>query len=110
MLKSKIAIALQILTHMNKTAGFVTVLDLATELRCSGSYVETVISVLSKARLVEGKRGPGGGYVLTLNEDGWYVYSTTPLRHLAEMLYDQDSGGDMLSPVFADMPLRKVLN
>lgn len=44
---------------------FIPLKDVAARQEISEKYLESIISVLSKARLVMGMRGKGGGYKLT---------------------------------------------
>ncbi len=63
--KGRYAIRVMIDLAENRQSGYVPLRDVAERQQISEKYLESIISLLSKAGLVEGIRGKGGGYRLT---------------------------------------------
>lgn len=65
--------ALRVMIDLAKRAPseYVTLNIIAEKEEISEKYLESIISVLSKAGFVEGVRGKGGGYRLTKNSDDY---------------------------------------
>jgi len=58
------ALGLHAMVLAARAEGAVSVPALAEELRASGAHVAKVLHALTRAGLLESKRGPGGGYIL----------------------------------------------
>lgn len=52
---------------------YITLKDIATRQEISEKYLESIISLLSKAYLLDGLRGKGGGYRLTRSPEEYSV-------------------------------------
>jgi Rrf2 family iron-sulfur cluster assembly transcriptional regulator len=62
--KARIATAALVELGMHRAASPARLADIAASLRVSLSHLEHLFSLLRRHELVEGFRGPGGGYVL----------------------------------------------
>lgn len=58
---------LELALHENQSP--VTLFDISSKQKISLSYLEQLFANLRKHKLVRGRRGPGGGYVLARNPD-----------------------------------------
>jgi Rrf2 family iron-sulfur cluster assembly transcriptional regulator len=58
---------LELAIHGNQSP--VTLFDISTKQKISLSYLEQLFASLRKHKLVRGRRGPGGGYVLARSPD-----------------------------------------
>lgn len=58
---------LELALHDNQSP--VTLFDISSKQKISLSYLEQLFANLRKHKLVRGRRGPGGGYVLARNPD-----------------------------------------
>jgi Rrf2 family protein len=67
--------ALRVMIELAEREGeeYTTLADIAANQEISEKYLESIISVLSKAGLVEGLRGKGGGYRLTRSAEEYSV-------------------------------------
>lgn len=63
--KGRYALRVMLSFALNGTEKYVSLGSVALEEGISEKYLESIISVLSKAGLVDGVRGKGGGYRLT---------------------------------------------
>jgi len=67
--KGRYAVTAMIDLAINAKSGPVTLADISVCQDISLSYLEQLMSMLRKQRLVKGMRGPGGGYVLAKPAD-----------------------------------------
>ncbi|MBE6626047.1 MAG: RrF2 family transcriptional regulator [Ruminococcaceae bacterium] len=67
MISTKGRYALQVMIDIAEHSGgqYITLKDIATRQEISEKYLESIIPTLSRAYLLEGVRGKGGGYRLT---------------------------------------------
>ena len=75
MISTKGRYALQVMIDIaeNSSGQYITLKDIAARQEISEKYFETIIPVLSKAYLLDGVRGKGGGYRLTRSPDEYSV-------------------------------------
>lgn len=75
MISTKGRYALRVMLDIAKNSGgqYITLKDIASRQDISEKYLESIISVLSKAYLLEGVRGKGGGYKLTRSAEDYSV-------------------------------------
>lgn len=64
LLSSKLNIALSIAGILAAQSDVVTVESLSKRLKVSASYIEQIIALLRKGKVVSSIRGPGGGYTI----------------------------------------------
>ncbi len=67
--KGRYAVTAMIDLSINQTQGPVTLKSISDNQGISLSYLEQLFSKMKKSNLVEGTRGPGGGYVLAKDVD-----------------------------------------
>lgn len=67
--KGRYAVTAMIDLAINAKSGPVTLADISVCQDISLSYLEQLMSMLRKQRLVKGMRGPGGGYILAKPAD-----------------------------------------
>jgi Rrf2 family iron-sulfur cluster assembly transcriptional regulator len=67
--KGRYAVTAMIDLSINQCKGPVTLKSISDNQGISLSYLEQLFSKMRKSRLVEGTRGPGGGYVLARDVD-----------------------------------------
>jgi Rrf2 family iron-sulfur cluster assembly transcriptional regulator len=67
--KGRYAVTAMIDLSINQTQGPVTLKSISDNQGISLSYLEQLFSKMRKSNLVEGTRGPGGGYVLARDVD-----------------------------------------
>ena len=108
MLKSKVMLGLQVLRQMREAEERVTVLNTAADLDKGESNIEQVFSVLRKAGLVVGKRGPGGGYTLVKNESGEWRFTEMSIAEFTRAFYPYDAE-HILMHDFVSTPLAEVI-
>ena len=67
MISTKGRYALRVMVDIaeNSNGGYIPLKDIAEREEISEKYLESIIVVLSKAGLLDGLRGKGGGYKLT---------------------------------------------
>lgn len=88
--RKKVNAALQLLgyLHSNERGSPISLAEAAHEIGISLSYAELIISVLSKANLVKGQRGPGGGYSLIIRPASEMPnYTSVYISRLTELFY-----------------------
>lgn len=75
MISSKGRYALRVMIDLaeHPDEGYIPLQTIAARQGISEKYLESIISVLSKAGLVDGLRGKGGGYRLTRDPDQYTV-------------------------------------
>ena len=108
MFKGKVIAGLKILAHMRNAGEKVVMADVAEEVDISCSYADQLFSVLRKAGLVKGIRGPGGGYVLAKTEKELAWFEVWELIDFAELFYPGDDN-DVISCRLSGMTLDEVL-
>lgn len=67
--KGRYAVTAMIDLSINQVKGPVTLKSISDNQRISLSYLEQLFSKMRKSNLVEGTRGPGGGYILSRDVD-----------------------------------------
>jgi len=67
--KSQYAVQAMLKLAINFNGEAVTLTEIASKQKISLSYLEQLFSNLKKAGLVQGVRGPGGGYLLNMSPD-----------------------------------------
>ena len=80
--KGRYALRVMIDLAEQNSAGYIPLNEIATRQQISEKYLEIILKVLVKNKLLEGQRGKGGGYRLTrpMNE-----YTSLPLPALHRM-------------------------
>ncbi len=73
--KGRYALRVMIDLAENSTGGFIPLKDIAGRQEISEKYLENIISMLTKAGMLEGLRGKGGGYKLTKAPENYSVGS-----------------------------------
>ena len=75
MVSTKGSYALRVLIDLaeHQTDGYIPLKDTAARQEISEKYLEGIIKVLVKAKLLEGVRGKGGGYRLTASPEEYNV-------------------------------------
>lgn len=75
--------ALHVMIDLAEQGGetYITLKDIATRQDISEKYLESILALLSKAGLVDGLRGKGGGYRLNRPPED---YSTAEILRIAE--------------------------
>lgn len=96
--RKKVNVALQILEYLHSDTSDrpISLADAAYNLDISLSYAEQIVSVLNKANLIKGQRGPGGGYSLVMRPVGNTPnYASVHISRLTELFYPgfDTSGG-----------------
>lgn len=68
--------ALRVMTDLaeHDDGGFIPLKDVAERQNISKKYLESIMLDLSKAELVDGRHGKGGGYKLNRPADGYTVF------------------------------------
>ena len=112
MFKSKVQLGLEVLQEIieatqNNTN--ITVAQIAENTGKSDSFIEQIVSVLRCEGLIIGVRGPGGGYLLSKDEDGNYYYLSVSIIQFYEYFYPGDEGPTFLSNDFITTKLSKLL-
>lgn len=77
--KGRYALRVMIDLAENDTGNYIPLKDIAARQDISEKYLESIISVLTKAHFLEGLRGKGGGYKLTRNPSQYSVGSVLKL-------------------------------
>ena len=71
--KGRYALRVMIDLAEHRSGGYITLKEIALRQAISEKYLEAIIKLLVKADLVNGLRGKGGGYRLTLSPDHYTV-------------------------------------
>lgn len=71
--KGRYALRVMIDLAERRSGGYITLKEIALRQAISEKYLEAIIKLLVKADLVNGLRGKGGGYRLTLSPDHYTV-------------------------------------
>ena len=67
-------ILMTILAEAHASSDFVSLKDVAEKMGLSMKFLEEIAAALKKAKLVEGRKGPGGGYKLARDAKEISVY------------------------------------
>lgn len=67
-------ILMAILAEVDASAEFLSLKGVAEEMGLSVKFLEEIAAALKKANLIEGRKGPGGGYRLAKDADEISVY------------------------------------
>ena len=115
MFKSKTALALQILSAIHIATDHderITVDQLAELTDKSNSFIEQIVSVLRANELIQGHRGPGGGYTCTVGTIRGYrfTYQQLGLEYFASMFYPEDTATGHLTISLLVMSLADVID
>ena len=71
--KGRYALRVMIDLAEQNSAGYIPLNEIATRQQISEKYLEIILKVLVKNKLLEGQRGKGGGYRLTRSPDQYTV-------------------------------------
>lgn len=71
--KGRYALRVMVDLAENAGAGFIPLKDIGERQNITVKYLEQIISLLSKAELVKGMRGNGGGYMLSRKSSDYKV-------------------------------------
>jgi len=84
MISSRGRYALRIMIDLaeHQDSGYITLHDIAARQNISEKYLESIVSILSKAHFVKGVRGKGGGYALSRDPE---TYTVGSILHLTEI-------------------------
>ena len=69
MISTKARYALRVMIDLaeHQDAGYIPLKDIAARQEISEKYLEIIIKILVKGKMLKGLRGKGGGYILTEN-------------------------------------------
>lgn len=75
MISTKARYALRVMADLaeRREEGFVPLKDIAARQEISEKYLETILRLLVKGKIVRGLRGKGGGYMLTRSPEEYSV-------------------------------------
>ena len=75
MISTKGRYALRVMVELaeNKGGTFIPLKEIAAKQNISQKYLESIMTVLSKAKIVEGAHGKGGGYRLNKNPEEYTI-------------------------------------
>ena len=75
MISTKARYALRVMADLaeRREEGFVPLKDIAVRQEISEKYLETILRLLVKGKIVKGLRGKGGGYMLTRSPEEYSV-------------------------------------
>ncbi len=75
MISTKARYALRVMADLaeRREEGFVPLKDIAVRQEISEKYLETILRLLVKGKIVRGLRGKGGGYMLTRSPEEYSV-------------------------------------
>ena len=71
--KGRYALRVMIDLAEHNTGDYIPLTDIAKRQEISEKYLESIVSVLSKKKLVDAMRGKGGGYRLNMSPDEYTV-------------------------------------
>lgn len=77
--KGRYALRVMLELALKKSNDYMTLNEIAEKQRISEKYLESIIGVLSKAGLVDGLRGKGGGYRLNRQPKDYSVFEILKL-------------------------------
>ena len=115
MISTKGRYALRVMVDIceHDTGDYITLKDIAARQEISEKYLESIISVLSKADILNGLRGKGGGYRLTRKPE---EYSVGEILRLVEgpiapvACLESDSNKCTRSECCSALPMWEKLN
>ena len=112
MFKGRTQLGLQVLQQIIEATAEdqnITVAQIAENTKKSESFIEQIVSVLKNENLIVGMRGPGGGYSMTADADGWR-YKGITIFDFSIMFYPfHDHGLEFISDKFLDTGLGELL-
>ena len=75
MISTKARYALRVMIDLaeHQDAGYITLKDIAARQEISEKYLEIIIKILVKGKMLKGLRGKGGGYILTREPSEYIV-------------------------------------
>lgn len=75
MISTKARYALRVMIDLaeNQDAGYIPLKDIAARQEISEKYLEIIIKILVKGKMLKGLRGKGGGYILTREPSEYIV-------------------------------------
>ena len=75
MISTKARYALRVMIDLaeHQNAGYIPLKDIAARQEISGKYLEIIIKILVKGKMLKGLRGKGGGYILTREPSEYIV-------------------------------------
>ena len=75
MISTKARYALRVMIDMaeHQDAGYIPLKDIAARQEISEKYLEIIIKILVKGKMLKGLRGKGGGYILTREPSEYIV-------------------------------------
>ena len=75
MISTKARYALRVMIDLaeHQDAGYIPLKDIAARLEISEKYLEIIIKILVKGKMLKGLRGKGGGYILTREPSEYIV-------------------------------------
>jgi predicted transcriptional regulator len=115
MFQGKMNLSMKVLQALHKAeeqgATITTMADVAEAIDGSESYTEQAFSVLNSAKLVKGKKGPGGGYCLVKDKAGSvaYAYQLLTLKEFMELDWSKKADTKLLTEAFLGMTLAQVV-
>ena len=90
MISTKARYALRVMIDLaeHQDAGYIPLKDIAARQEISEKYLEIIIKILVKGKMLKGLRGKGGGYILTREPSEYIVgdiieLTEGPLAHVA---------------------------
>lgn len=97
--RSQYAITAMMELALHENQSPVTLFDISSKQKISLSYLEQLFANLRKHKLVRGRRGPGGGYVLARDPDEIAIADIIAAvdTEKASVLSGQESADDMSS-------------
>ena len=72
-IKSRYALRVMIDLAEHQDAGYIPLKDIAARQEISEKYLEIIIKILVKGKMLKGLRGKGGGYILTREPSEYIV-------------------------------------
>lgn len=75
MISTKARYALRVMIYLaeHQDAGYIPLKDIAARQEISEKYLEIIIKILVKGKMLKGLRGKGGGYILTREPSEYIV-------------------------------------
>ena len=111
--KSRINLGLQILHHLKPASddlNALTVAQLAEKTGKSASFIEQIMVYLVTMGLVDSKRGPGGGYMLSICAGGGaYEYEYKSIESFSVDFYPDEGYDEHLINGFAMLKLSEII-
>jgi Rrf2 family protein len=89
--------AISIMTALALRTAPARMTDIAEEIDISTAYAEVILKKLVQAKLVVGKRGPGGGYLLAGNGTAWEIAGVTAVSEVVWAMEGDETRGDIVN-------------